>query len=339
MPVRKFAALFVLLTMFMPLAVHAQGIERQKLRFAPGASQAVINSVVAGRQTIDYIVNARRGQTMSIRFAPSSSAAYFNLLAPNGEALFVGQSQGNPGRFTARLGQSGDYAIRVYLVRSAARRGERASFRLTVSVAGAAPAPAPEEPGIADDGGPDFYVVAGLTPGDRLNMRAAPSAAAPVITSYRNGKILRNLGCRRTATQRWCNVENPDRRGERGYVNGRFLRESGAPGRPVRPPEEDALVPGTNYNATGEIDCAISGYPRATSCRFGVTRGRGPDEATVFVTLPDGENRAFGFEDGAVRPLFGVSNFRYARSGDSWLLNVNNGQERYTVYDAVVNGG
>ena len=148
---KKFAALFVLLAMFIPVAVHAQGIERQKLRFQSGQSQTAVLGCVSARQTIDYIVNARRGQTMSIRFDPSSSAAYFNLLAPGGEALFVGQSQGNPGRFTARLGQSGDYAIRVYLVRSAARRGERASFRLTVSVTGAAPAPAPapEEPGVA----------------------------------------------------------------------------------------------------------------------------------------------------------------------------------------------
>ncbi|MCX7669883.1 MAG: SH3 domain-containing protein, partial [Anaerolineae bacterium] len=175
----------------------------------------------------DYIVNALRGQTISIRFAPSRSSAFFNLLAPDGDALFVGQAQGNPGRFTARLGATGQYAIRVYLARPAARRGESASFRLTVSLTGGAVAPLPEFPDGADDGGPDFYAVTGLTPGDRLNLRRAPSAASPIITSYRNGKILRNLGCRRTAGQRWCNVENPQNRFERGWVNGRFLREAG----------------------------------------------------------------------------------------------------------------
>jgi hypothetical protein len=335
---RKLFSLLVFLALAMPAVVHAQGIERQKLRFAPGASQAVINGVVAGRQTTDYIVGARRGQTMSIRFQPSNSGAFFSLIAPDGQSLFVGQSEGNPGRFTARLGQSGDYAIRVYLVRAAARRGEVSRFRLTVSIAGGAAVQLPEDPGVADDGGPDFYIVAGLTPGDRLNMRAAPSAIAPIITSYRNGKILRNLGCQRLGAQRWCRVENPDRRGERGFVNGRFLRESGAPGRPVRPPQEDALVPGTGFNATGSIDCSIAGFPRATSCEFGVRRA-GIDRATVRVTLPDGDQRRFDFRDGVVRPLDPVNDFRFGQQGDTWFLTVNSGQERYTVPDAVINGG
>ena len=336
---RKLFSFLVFLVLALPVSVHAQDIERQKLRFAPGASQTVINGVVSGRQTIDYIVGARRGQTMSIRFQPTNSAAFFNLIAPDGQSLFVGQSEGNPGRFSARLGQSGDYAIRVYLVRSAARRGEVSRFRLTVSIAGGSvqPQPQPEFP-VADDGGPDFYAVAGLTPGDRLNMRAAPSTAAPVVARYRNGKILRNLGCSRTATQRWCNVENPDRRGERGFVNGRFLRESASPGDDDQA-SDDALVPGTNYNATGEVDCAISGYPSARSCQFGVTRARGAGQATVFITLPDRDNRAFEFDGNTVRPLFGVSAFRFARSGDNWFLNVNGGEERYTVVDAVINGG
>ena len=226
---KKLFALLAFLVLVMPATAQAQGIERQKLRYQPGQSQAIVIGRVAGRQTIDYIVSAKRGQTISIRFAPSKRTAFFNLLAPNGQTLFIGQNQGNPGRFTARLGMTGEYAIRVYLVRAAAMRGERASFSLTVSVSGGI-LPLPEGPGVADDGGPDFYAVTGLTPGDRLNLRRAPSAASPVITSYRNGKILRNLGCRRTATQRWCNVENPGLRGERGWVNGRFLRESAAPG-------------------------------------------------------------------------------------------------------------
>ncbi|MGB8817696.1 MAG: SH3 domain-containing protein [Rhizobiaceae bacterium] len=336
---KKLFALLSILAVLVPAGVYAQGIERQRLRFAPGSTQSVITDEIAGRQTVDYIVSARRGQTISIRFAPSSGAAFFNLLAPSGDALFVGQAQGNPGRYTARLGVSGDYAIRVYLVRAAARRGESASFRLTVSITGgAATAPAPEDPGVAEDGGPDFYVVAGLRPGDRLNMRRAPSASSPVVASFPNGTDMRNLGCRRTATQRWCNVESTDTSGQRGWVNGKFLRESAGPDVGVERPD-DATVPGTNFNATGEVDCAIAGYPRVRSCPFGVNRGRGQDSATVVISLPDGERRVFAFEGGQVRAISGVSAFRYAQSGDSWFLNVNNGDERYTVDDAVINGG
>lgn len=222
---KKLFLLLALLLLGLPSTSFAQGIERQQLRYQPGQSQAFVFGRVRGRQTIEYIVNVRRGQTISVRFAPSKSSAFFNLLAPNGSALFVGQASGNPGRFTARIGATGQYAIRVYLSRPAAIMNESSSFRLTVSLAGGLTPPKPEFPGVANDGRPDFYVVTGLRPGDRLNLRVAPSANAPIITSYRNGQQLRNLGCRRTATQRWCNVENPDRRRERGFVNGRFLRE------------------------------------------------------------------------------------------------------------------
>ncbi len=336
---KKLIALFSILFVLIPASVFAQGISQQKLRFAPGKTQTTISGEIFGRETIDYVVGAKRGQTMTVRFAPSNRFAFFNLLAPDtGDALFVGQDQGNPGRFTARLGSTGNYIIRVYLVRAAARRGETAQFNLTVAIAGAAPPPPAPSGDFADGdaGGPDFWAVAGLTPGDKLNMRRGPSTTEVAIATFRNGKVLKNLGCRRIGAQRWCKVQNPEVPRQTGWVNGRYLRESGAPVDNVRP--DDAMVPGTNYNATGEVDCAIAGYPSVNSCEFGVTRGRN-GLATVFITLPDGDQRVLEFDDGQVRPLSGVTAFRFRQSGDTYFINVNNGQERFTVVDAVINGG
>ncbi len=235
---RLFAIIIALLLAF-PAALHAQGIEQRDFQFQGDSAQAVINGVIAGRQRIDHGFDARRGQTVSVRFQPSNAAAFFDVIAPSGRALYVGQAQDSPGRFNAKLAETGEFAIRVYLRRDAARRGETSRFRLSVSLTGGTPPPPPpEEPFVEDDGGPDFYVVAGLRPGDRLNMRRDPSAASPALASFRNGTILRNLGCRRTAAQRWCNVEDPARRGRSGWANGRFLRESAAPDprEPVDPP-------------------------------------------------------------------------------------------------------
>jgi hypothetical protein len=335
--VKKLIALFFILFALLPASVFAQGITQQKLRFAPGKTQTTISGEIAGRQTIDYVVGAKRGQTMSIKFSPSNRFAFFNLLAPGtGEALFVGQDQGNPGRFTARLGTTGNYIIRVYLVRAAARRGETSDYNLTVAINSVAPPPPAGDFADGDAGGPDFWVVYGLTAGDRLNMRRGPSAAERVIATFPSGKILKNLGCRRTEAQRWCKVQNPSAPLQTGWVNGRFLRESGAPNSNVRP--GDALVPGTNYHATGEVDCAIAGYPSVRRCEFGVTRGE-QGIATVFITLPDGDKRVLGFDNGQVRPLSGVTAFRFRQSGDSYFINVNEGQERFTIFDAVINGG
>jgi Bacterial SH3 domain len=337
---KKFFAVFVLLFLTLPAALHAQGIEQRDLRFRPDTAQALINGVVAGRQTIDHAFDARRGQTVSIRFQPSNSAAFFNLIAPSGQVLFVGQDQANPGRYTGRLAETGEYAIRVYLVRSAARRGETSRFKLTVALTGGTPLPPPEEPIVEDDGGPDFYMVAGLTPGDRLNMRSTPSAASPAVASFRNGAILRNLGCRSTARQRWCNVEDAERRGRRGWVNGRFLREAAAPDPrdPVDDPAPRPPVPRPDIGNIESIDCSVSGFPRLRSCPVS-SQSAGPGRALVRISLPDGDARVFDFADGAVRPRFDVSSFRYGQSGDDWFLTVDGGQERYTVPDAVVNGG
>jgi hypothetical protein len=331
---RKFLVVLAMLFAF-PAALHGQSIQRD-LRFPGEAAQAVINGSIAGRQQIDYGFDARRGQTVSIRFQPSNPAAFFNLIAPSGRQLYLGEAQDNPGRFTGRLAESGEYAIRVYLRRDVARRGETSRFKLTVSLTGGTPPPPVEEPFVEDDGGPDFYMVAGLRPGDRLNMRSQPSVSSPAIASFRNGAILRNLGCRRTSTQRWCNVEDAERRGRRGWVNGRFLREASSfdPSDPVEP----APRPPVSRPDINTVDCSVNGFPRLRSCQFSVQQA-GPGRALVRIQLPDGDERSFDFVGGSVRPRFEVNSFRFGQSGEDWFLTVDGGQERYTVPDAVVNGG
>ena len=73
----------------------------------------------------------------------SNGANYFNILPPGSRdiAMFVGSSSGNS--FLGVLPTDGDYAIRVYLMRSAARRNEAASYKLTVGVTGQALAATP----------------------------------------------------------------------------------------------------------------------------------------------------------------------------------------------------
>jgi hypothetical protein len=51
-------------------------------------------------------------------------------------AMFVGSTSGS--EWTGQLAADGDYALRVYLMRSAARRNESANFTLTVGVTGSA---------------------------------------------------------------------------------------------------------------------------------------------------------------------------------------------------------
>lgn len=111
-------------------------IQTSPVQFKKGTSSATIAGSIKGGQTIDYTLRARAGQTMSVMLATKHGANYFNVLPPgsNDEALFVGSSAGN--EWTGVLPADGEYKVRVYLMRSAARRNEAANYTLKVGIAG-----------------------------------------------------------------------------------------------------------------------------------------------------------------------------------------------------------
>jgi len=130
-------------------AVAASAIETRPIQFAKGASSATVKGTIKGDQTVDYTVHARAGQTMSVKLDTTRGANYFNVLPPgsNDVAIFVGSSGGN--EWSGALPADGEYKLRVYLMRSAARRNESASYALTVGVTGSAGAAAPSALGQA----------------------------------------------------------------------------------------------------------------------------------------------------------------------------------------------
>jgi hypothetical protein len=83
---------------------------------------------------------------MSVKLATSKGANYFNVLPPgsNDVAIFISQNEGN--EWTGTLPADGEYKVRVYLMRSAARRNETANYTLTVGITGAAHATGTKRP-------------------------------------------------------------------------------------------------------------------------------------------------------------------------------------------------
>ncbi|MCZ8181251.1 MAG: SH3 domain-containing protein [Rhizobium sp.] len=196
-----------------------------RVEFGRGQSSTVIRGTVRGYDGANYRINVRGGQRLAVTMDSSNRSNYFNILGPGGgEALFNGSISGDfadiivPG--------SGDYVVQVYLMRNAARRNEQARFTLRIEVTGGRPI-APPSPAFADglSGGPDFFQVAGISPGDTLNIRTRPSAQSPIVTRVVNGEILRNGGCRMTGQTRWCRVSRPDGSAS-GWAAGRFLIEA-----------------------------------------------------------------------------------------------------------------
>jgi hypothetical protein len=142
--------------------VHAAATIRQEtIQFRKGSSEATIKGRLKGDQTEDYRVRAAAGQTLVVALKGTNAQNFFNVLPPGSSdvAMFVGQEGGG---FKGILPTDGDYTVRVYLMRPAARRNESSSYTLTVGVTGKPLAPLPAAKDALVPGTP-YHATATLT--------------------------------------------------------------------------------------------------------------------------------------------------------------------------------
>ena len=114
----------------------------ERVQFAKGATSAFIKGRLKGNSDVDYLVRAGAGQTITVSLKRSNLSNYFNVLPPGSKdvAMYARQTGED---FKSVLPTDGDYTIRVYLVRTAARRYESSDYTLTINVTGKALAPVP----------------------------------------------------------------------------------------------------------------------------------------------------------------------------------------------------
>jgi hypothetical protein len=169
------AALAILLAQSLAATAMAAdtGIRQERVRFAKGTTSAVVKGRLKGDSDVDYLVRAGAGQTISVSLKRSNLMNYFNVLPPGSKdvAMYAAQTGED---FTAVLPTDGDYTIRVYLVRAAARRNESSAYTLTVAVTGTALAPTPA----SQDA---------LLPGTPYHA-SAPITCLPYIEQFRDKK-------------------------------------------------------------------------------------------------------------------------------------------------------
>ncbi|MDM0072462.1 hypothetical protein [Variovorax sp. J31P207] len=131
------AASFVVSLVLLPLIAEAQpAVPSTTVTFKKGASSAAFQGKLQGpnADTRDYIVRAGSGQKMTVEMQTKSTSAYFNVLAPGSEeALYRGEVAGEP-TWSGALPSSGDYRVRIFLNRAAARQGKSAAYALKISV-------------------------------------------------------------------------------------------------------------------------------------------------------------------------------------------------------------
>jgi len=151
---------------FGSVAAHAaDAIRQETVQFAKGSSETTIKGQLKGDQTVDYRVRAGAGQTLNVALKGSNAQNYFNVLPPGSAdvAMFVGQAGGG---YKGVLPTDGDYTVRVYLMRPAARRNESSNYMLTVGVTSK---PLPPLPAAKD----------ALIPGTRFHASATVACTPP----------------------------------------------------------------------------------------------------------------------------------------------------------------
>ena len=83
----------------------------------------------------DYVIAAVAGQKVRVSFKTSNKSAYFNVM-PRGDALALFNGSVSGDDYEGTLPTAGDYTIRVYLIRNAARQNPIAKYTLTIGLTG-----------------------------------------------------------------------------------------------------------------------------------------------------------------------------------------------------------
>ncbi|MFK7744100.1 MAG: SH3 domain-containing protein [Roseobacter sp.] len=213
-------ALAVCVVMMTGHASLAQSARIENLSFDGTGDLRIFEGSITGYEVVDYVIAADAAQIISVDLQTSNLSAFFNILPVGSNvAVFTGSVQGTVADIPAPT--AGEYSIRIYLMRAAARRNELAEYSLAVSIG------APE---FADGlfGGPDYWKVSGVGGGDALNLRSGPGTRYAVQEKLRNGDVLGNLGCRLSGAMRWCQIRTVGA-GATGWVAGQYLIETAQP--------------------------------------------------------------------------------------------------------------
>ncbi len=113
-------------------AAYTTAQVKTRLRFPAGVSSTSVKGTVRGYAYRDYLVRANADQTITTSVSSSNTYTILTIFRPAGENL-DGATQVD--EFSGTLPVTGDYVIRVGMMRAGARkRGAVSNFTLKVSI-------------------------------------------------------------------------------------------------------------------------------------------------------------------------------------------------------------
>ena len=133
---RRLALAALIACVLLPTTAAAQSpVPATPVRLAQGTSGATINGQLKGpaNDARDYVVRAEGGQTLGVKLQTGSAETYFVVLHPYGDTIYANEGDRRTS-WSGRLIDGGDYRVRVYLGREAARQAKGATFTLGIEL-------------------------------------------------------------------------------------------------------------------------------------------------------------------------------------------------------------
>jgi hypothetical protein len=135
----RFSLVLAGLLALAPFAQPVLAQDQARVEFEKGNDNAAINGTIIGDEYIDYLLGAKKGQTMAVSLIPGESngigSVYFNVMPPGstGEAIYNGSIDGLDATGIV-LPKDGDYTIRVYQMGDDADSGKTTAFMISVGI-------------------------------------------------------------------------------------------------------------------------------------------------------------------------------------------------------------
>lgn len=104
-----------------------------KVKFKPGATGGTYKNSVTGYGTVDFVVTANAGQTMSAKLTSSNQSLYF-YVRKSGANEAISERARDAIDWSGQLPDTGEYVVRVYLYRNAARQAKAVPFTLRIEI-------------------------------------------------------------------------------------------------------------------------------------------------------------------------------------------------------------
>jgi hypothetical protein len=114
-------------------AVAGDPERRVRVELASGSTMRNFEDSISDFEVVSYVVPLRQGQSLRIMLATNNASNCFDIYAPGTpKPIYVGDDSGNSHQLLAQT--AGDYLVKVYLLRLAARDGQTANYTLELNV-------------------------------------------------------------------------------------------------------------------------------------------------------------------------------------------------------------